>query len=70
MWVSGAFTLGEIDAVKFRSCLTLFATVAPEEPCFQAALETFYRGIPDPETVKLLGLGPKQDVSLVSHRSS
>jgi uncharacterized protein (DUF1810 family) len=62
--------LGGIDAVKFRSCLTLFATVAPEEPCFQAALEAFYHGAPDPETLKLLGFSPKQDVSLVSHRSS
>ena len=50
--------LGPIDAMKFRSCLTLFATVAPEEPCFQAALEAFYRGTPDPETLKLLGFVP------------
>ena len=34
--------LGAIDAMKFRSCLTLFATVAPEEHCFSAALEAFY----------------------------
>ena len=47
--------LGEIDALKFRSCLTLFATVAPEEPCFQAALEAFYCSALDPETLKLLG---------------
>ena len=40
--------------MKLRSCLTLFATVAPEEPCFQAALEAFYRGAPDPETLKQL----------------
>ncbi len=46
--------LGEIDAMKFRSCLTLFSMVAPEEPCFQAALEAFYRGAPDPETLKQL----------------
>ncbi|NCA89102.1 MAG: DUF1810 family protein [Gammaproteobacteria bacterium] len=45
---------GRIEALKLRSCLTLFATVAPEEPCFQAALEAFYRGAPDPETLKQL----------------
>ena len=44
--------------MKFRSCLTLFATVAPEEPCFQAALGAFYRGALDPETLRLLGFAP------------
>ena len=51
--------LGAIDAMKFRSCLTLFATVAPEEPCFQAALEAFYRSALDPETLKLLGFAQR-----------
>jgi uncharacterized protein (DUF1810 family) len=50
--------LGAIDAMKFRSFLTLFATVAPGEPCFSAALEAFYRGAPDHETLKLLGFAP------------
>jgi uncharacterized protein (DUF1810 family) len=47
--------LGEIDAMKFRSCLTLFAEVAPEEPAFAQALAAFYQGIPDHETLRLLG---------------
>ena len=47
--------LGEIDAMKFRSCLTLFAEVAPNEPSFSAALATFYQGKPDPATLRLLG---------------
>ena len=46
--------LGEVDAMKFRSCLTLFAEVAPAEPCFRQALATFYQGQPDPETLRLL----------------
>ncbi len=47
--------LGEVDAMKFRSCLTLFAEVAPTEPAFFAALEAFYQGRPDNETLRLLG---------------
>jgi len=46
--------LGEVDAMKLRSCLTLFATVAPQEPCFAKALELFYGGQPDVQTLHLL----------------
>jgi len=46
--------LGAIDATKFRSCLTLFAEVAPTEPAFVAALAQFYQGNPDNETLRLL----------------
>lgn len=46
--------LGGIDAVKFRSCLTLFAQAAPEEPLFAVALSAFYGG-PDPATLERLG---------------
>jgi uncharacterized protein (DUF1810 family) len=46
--------LGEVDAMKFRSCLTLFAEVAPQEPCFREALQRFYGGEPDPATLQLL----------------
>ena len=48
--------LGEVDAMKFCSCLTLFNEVAPGEPCFANALETFYGGKPDGETLRLLGV--------------
>ena len=47
--------LGDIDAMKFRSCLTLFAQVVPDEPSFARALDTFYGGKPDEETLRLLG---------------
>ena len=47
--------LGDIDALKFRSCLTLFAAVAPGEPSFRAALDAFYQGRPDAATLRLLG---------------
>jgi uncharacterized protein (DUF1810 family) len=46
--------LGRIDALKFRSCLTLFAEVAPGQPCFRQALQRFYGGEPDAATLRLL----------------
>lgn len=46
--------LGEVDALKFRSCLTLFAEVAPDEPCFRRALAVFYDNEPDRETLRLM----------------
>lgn len=46
--------LGAVDAIKLRSCLTLFAAVAPHEPCFMQALQRFYAGQADPETLRLL----------------
>jgi uncharacterized protein (DUF1810 family) len=49
--------LGEIDAMKFRSCLTLFAEVAANEPAFALALAAFYQGEPDHETLRLLDTG-------------
>ena len=49
--------LGETDALKFRSCLTLFAAVAPSESCFGSALDAFYSGRRDAETLALLQRG-------------
>lgn len=46
--------LGEVDAMKLRSCLTLFGAVAQGEPCFGQALQTFYGGEADSETLRLL----------------
>jgi uncharacterized protein (DUF1810 family) len=42
--------LGSPDDLKFRSCLTLFALAAPQEPVFGAALQRFYDGQPDART--------------------
>ena len=47
--------LGEVDALKFRSCLTLFAAADPVDPMFVQALQTFFGGQPDPRTGSLLG---------------
>ena len=45
--------LGTPDDLKFRSCLTLFQAVAPDEPLFGEALDAFYDG-PDPRTLEQL----------------
>ena len=53
---------GSPDDLKFRSCLTLFQTVAPEEACFRTALGRFYGGQPDQLTIQLLTSSePPQD---------
>jgi len=46
--------LGAVDAMKFRSCLTLFESVAPEPGLFRQALEHFYGGQRDALTLELL----------------
>lgn len=46
---------GGIDELKFRSCMTLFAQVAPEEPVFGQALQKYFGGAADPKTLELLG---------------
>lgn len=47
------------DDVKFCSCMTLFAQVAPDEPVFGQALKRFFEGRPDEMTLSLLRPGPK-----------
>ena len=42
------------DALKFRSCMTLFAQVAPQEPVFQRALAQYFGGEGDALTLELL----------------
>jgi uncharacterized protein (DUF1810 family) len=45
---------GSTDAMKFRSCMTLFAIAAPQSPIFQRALDEFFGGESDPLTMALL----------------
>ena len=49
-----AAVLGTIDAVKFRSCLTLFAAADDKGPLFTAALSKYFRGTPDEATLSIL----------------
>jgi uncharacterized protein (DUF1810 family) len=43
------------DDLKFRSCMTLFAAAPGASPVFAAALEKYYGGEPDAQTLRLLG---------------
>jgi uncharacterized protein (DUF1810 family) len=45
---------GSPDDLKFRSCMTLFSQVAPDEPVFRQALEHFFGGQSDDSTLELL----------------
>ena len=51
--------LRDIDAKKYRSCLTLFLQVAPGDPTLTRALAWFYRGKPCGKT--LAHLGPPEE---------
>jgi uncharacterized protein (DUF1810 family) len=46
--------LGHVDALKFRSCLTLFAAADSDNTLFMAALDKYYDGIRDPLTLEKL----------------
>ena len=51
---SAVQVLGEIDAAKFRSCLTLFGAVEPKDTGFGEALDKFFAGVPDEMSLRLL----------------
>jgi uncharacterized protein (DUF1810 family) len=51
---SAAEILGAIDAMKLRSCLTLFNEVEGPQSPFAEALGRFFRGDSDPRTLELL----------------
>jgi len=46
---------GHLDALKFRSCLTLFAAADNDNEIYQRALEKYFTGVADPLTVQALG---------------
>ena len=46
---------GSVDALKLRSCLTLFERAAPGEPLFAELLRIYYDGERDAATLQLLG---------------
>lgn len=45
---------GHPDELKFRSSMTLFADVAPDEAVFQDCIDKYFDGEPDPETLARL----------------
>ena len=46
--------LGSPDDLKLRSCMTLFANAAPDEPLFQQVLDRYYGSARDEHTEALL----------------
>ena len=57
---SAADILGELDAMKVGSSMTLFHRAAPEDPTFTEVLQRFYDGRPDSATETLLATGPSE----------
>ena len=51
--------LGSLDAMKVKSCMTLFDVVAPHD-VFEEVLNTFYGGARCPTTLAALGLANEQ----------
>src|SRR6218665_4035261 len=56
--LSAQAIFGSTDAMKLRSCTTLFAAVAPDEPVFQQVLDQYCAGAPDGRTLALLQQAP------------
>jgi len=52
---------GTPDDVKLRSCATLFAETAPENPVFQQLLDVYFAGEPDQRTLELLARASDDD---------
>lgn len=46
--------LGGIDAVKLRSCLTLFFAASGGDEVFEEALERYFDGVPDLRTLSAI----------------
>jgi len=49
--------LGDTDAMKVRSCMTLFLSVDPNNETFQAVIDKFYGGNLDGKTLEILEKG-------------
>jgi uncharacterized protein (DUF1810 family) len=47
---------GGIDAMKLRSSMTLFARADPGNDVFRAVLDSYFGGVPDGVTERLLGI--------------
>ncbi len=63
--LSAAQILGQVDAQKFHSCLTLFNRVPGASPHFRAALEKYFSAAEDPSTIAILAasIDPKRPVT-------
>ena len=52
--LSASDVLGQLDAQKFLSCLTLFAQAATAESVFAQAMAKYFSGKPDAATLAIL----------------
>ncbi|HOL67624.1 MAG TPA: DUF1810 family protein, partial [bacterium] len=52
--VTAGEIFGDLDDLKLRSCLTLFALAAGPGSVFEQALRKYYRGERDPLTLEIL----------------
>ena len=55
--------LGGIDAIKLRSCLTVFAEASEQDSLFRQALDKYFGGQPDAATLSLLGRTTRSESS-------
>ena len=51
---SAAALLGDVDAMKLRSSMTLFAAADPDDPVFPAVLDRYFDGEGDEQTLSRL----------------
>lgn len=47
---------GSPDDMKLQSCATLFAAVSPPESVFERLLSKYFRGEPDEQTLRFIGV--------------
>lgn len=45
---------GSPDDMKLRSSMTIFAAVKNSDPVFEQVLNSYFKGIPDPQTITIL----------------
>jgi len=61
---SATDVFGDVDAMKLRSSMTLFATAAPDVPAFGTVIGKYFDGEPDEATLELLPLPGRQVVAV------
>ncbi len=59
--LSAAQILGQVDAQKLHSCLTLFNSVLGASPQFRVALKKYFSAAEDPSTVSILARQTGED---------
>lgn len=60
--------VGEVDALKLRSSMTLFLRAAPDESPFQQVLDRLCDGAPDPRTTRSCAEAARRPASATGSR--